>query len=112
MNMALSGSFFELVACRGTAEGFEATVRTLPGSIVYRAHFPGWPVTPGAVQVRMATEILGLRLGRTPELSCIETLKFLSPVLPGDELTFAFNGDAVLVLRGGETVSKMVLRYA
>jgi len=75
--MMLEGTLYETV-CR---EGSAATVRLLPESPVYKAHFPGYPITPGVTIVQMALELTGR------ELAGAKDIRFLVPVLPSEEGT-------------------------
>lgn len=56
-----------------------AVVRLLPDNPIYKAHFPGYPVTPGVTLVQMAMECMG----RT--LKGARDIKFIVPVLPTPE---------------------------
>ena len=107
--MRLQGSFFELVSMRDVDGGFEADVRLIPDNVIFKAHFPGFPVTPGAVQVRMATELLSLHEGRECLLERVSRVKFITPLLPGDEITCTFKGSSVTFTREGDTLTKMTL---
>ncbi len=109
--MRLQGSFFELVSMRDVDGGFEADVRLIPDNVIFKAHFPGFPVTPGAVQVWMATELLSLHEGRECLLESVSRVKFISPLLPGDTITCTFKGSSVSFSRDGETLTKMIIGY-
>ncbi len=77
----LEGILYQLVS-RG--EG-TATVRLLPESPIYKAHFPGYPVTPGVTLVQMGLELMGRKLVGAKDI------KFVVPVLPaanGPELRY------------------------
>ena len=109
--MKLQDSFFELVSMRDIDGGFEADVRLIPDNVIFKAHFPGFPVTPGAVQIRMATELLSLHEGRECLLESVSRVKFITPLLPGDEITCTFKGRSVTFTREGNTLTKMTLEY-
>ena len=109
--MRLEGTFFELLSMRDIDGGFEAEVRLVPDNVIFRAHFPGFPVTPGAVQIRMATELLSLHEGRECVLECVSRVKFITPLLPGQELTCSFKGTSVTFSHEGNIFSKMTLEY-
>jgi 3-hydroxyacyl-[acyl-carrier-protein] dehydratase len=64
-------------------------IRLLPDNEIFRAHFPEYPITPGAIQVRIATELLQKVFG-TLSLRTISNLKFISPLFPNDEVTYSF----------------------
>jgi 3-hydroxyacyl-[acyl-carrier-protein] dehydratase len=59
-------------------------VRLNAGHLIYQAHFPGYPVTPGVCQVQMVGELLGQRLGGRWSLSRIVNLKFVATLSPTD----------------------------
>ena len=63
----------------------EARVRFLPGSPIYAAHFPEYPITPGVCLVQMALELMGRSLLGAKDI------KFVQPVLPGAELRAEWN---------------------
>lgn len=109
--MRLQDIFYELLSMREVDGGFEADVRLIPDNVIFKAHFPGFPVTPGAVQVRMATELLSLHDGRECLLERVSRVKFISPLLPGDTITCTFKGSSVSFSRDGSTITKMTLEY-
>ena len=53
------------------------------GHPVYKAHFPGHPVTPGVVELQIVSELLALHMGRRlhpREYVNVKYLAVLSPV--------------------------------
>lgn len=65
-------------------------VKFNPEHFIYKAHFPGNPVTPGVCLVQMAAEILGEQYHKQFMLSQLKNIKFKKIVEPGDEPTFVF----------------------
>jgi 3-hydroxyacyl-[acyl-carrier-protein] dehydratase len=61
-----------------------AQFRFQEGLEVFRGHFPGKPLLPGAMQIEMVRRALMQVTGRTYYLSRIKKAKFMAPVLPGD----------------------------
>ncbi len=61
-----------------------ATVRLLPESPIYKAHFPEYPITPGVTLLQIALELMGKKLVGAKEI------KFVAPVLPGDGIEVRF----------------------
>ena len=49
-------------------------------------HFPGMPVVPGVVLLDEALHAIGAALGADLAACRIASVKFLSPVLPGQEI--------------------------
>lgn len=68
-------------------------VRLLPDSVVYGAHFPGMPVTPGVCIIQMAGELLSDITGRRLTLTRVVNAKFLSIINPqaAPDVTVAFD---------------------
>lgn len=70
--MLLQGILYEIVS----REEGSATVRLLPESPIYKAHFPGYPITPGVTLVQMALDLMDRSLKGAKDI------KFVVPVLP------------------------------
>ena len=90
------------------------TVRMLPGSAIYKAHFPGDPVTPGVCQVGMVQEQLeGISRCRL-SLREVKTLKFLVVLRPdnGGDVVLQFdkldNDGNLLTVRGVVRVGERI----
>ena len=119
--MRLSGTFYTLLSVSETENGFEPLIRLEPDNIIFKAHFPEYPITPGAVQIRVATELLENHLGKSLTLRTISDLKFMEPLYPGAEVEYSFTGlveadgcvKVELSVRSGEKVySRMSLEYS
>ena len=140
--MRLEGSFFEIIdrtlpasAPAGAGEVLRPEVseavfrvRLNPEHIIYKAHFPEQPITPGVIIVRMAVELLSESLGRRVRLVAAPNIKFSAPLFPkpsaasgipgneGREIDFKINiseeGLASVTVADAEvTYSKMLIRY-
>ena len=100
----------------------ETRVRLNPAHVIYQAHFPGRPITPGACQIQMVTEILAGRLGAEVSLTAIKNVKYRDVISPGEvpELTVRFlklNDEGatcqvqVVFVCGERVFSKMSMTY-
>lgn len=119
--MRLSGTFYTLLSVRETENGFEPLIRLEPDNIIFKAHFPEYPITPGAVQIRVATELLESHLGTSLTLRTVSDLKFMEPLYPGAEVAYSFTKlvevdghlKVELTVRSEEKVfSRMSLEYS
>ena len=119
--MRLSGTFYTLLSVRETENGFEPLIRLEPDNIIFKAHFPEYPITPGAVQIRVATELLESHLGTSLTLRTVSDLKFMEPLYPGAEAAYSFTKfvevdghlKVELTVRSEEKVfSRMSLEYS
>jgi 3-hydroxyacyl-[acyl-carrier-protein] dehydratase len=64
------------------ADGKTVKVTLNKEHTIYKAHFPGNPITPGVCIIELVGELLGERLGCRLMLSRIANLKFVSPISP------------------------------
>ena len=127
--MRLSGTFFTVISTKETENGseprlvspVEPLIRLEPGNVIFKAHFPDYPITPGAVQIRVATELLENHLGKGLTLARVGDLKFMEPLFPGAEVTYSFTESVEadghlkveLTVRSEERVfSRMSLEYS
>jgi 3-hydroxyacyl-[acyl-carrier-protein] dehydratase len=56
-------------------------------------HFPGMPVVPGVIVLDRLMQAAETRLGRPLDLAGIPQVKFLAPLLPGEEARGIFELD-------------------
>lgn len=119
--MRLSGTFYTLLSVSETENGFEPLIRLEPDNVIFKAHFPDYPITPGAVQIRVATELLESHLGKSLTLKTVSDLKFMEPLYPGAEAAYSFTKlvevdghlKVELTVRSEEKVfSRMSLEYS
>ena len=105
----LKGELYEIINLTNE----ESEVRLLPSSVVYAAHFPGYPITPGVVIVKIAVELMSEICGHAVDVISARNMKFVSPVIPSDDTRLVYRfGDsgAVSVLLGGSVCATMSLK--
>ena len=73
-----------------TENGFEAVLRCNPEHLIYQAHFPGNPITPGACLLQTAGEILQKKVGRTLYLKSSKNIKYLNVLIPAEDKKVRF----------------------
>lgn len=68
------------------------SIRLNPMHEIYKAHFPGTPITPGVCQIQIVTELLSLYLGCGVRLSDVKNIKYMAVISPEEtaELTVRF----------------------
>lgn len=76
-----------------TENGFTAVLLCNPRHLIYQAHFPGNPITPGACLLQTAGEVLQHKLGRPLFLKASKNVKYLNVLVPaeGKEVHFTFS---------------------
>jgi len=88
--MKLINDFYSIVDETFSDGTYSCKVKMNPLHDLYKAHFPGNPVTPGVCLVQMATEILEQKYSKKFLLSEAVNIKFRKTVGPNDEPTFVF----------------------
>lgn len=73
-------------------EAFSATVSFNTDHKIFKAHFPGNPITPGACVIQIATELLSDHLKKEMILSEAKTIKFVNLINPveNNKVDFVF----------------------
>ncbi|OBU11099.1 hypothetical protein [Morganella psychrotolerans] len=70
---------------------------TIPPSLSwFEGHFDSQPVLPGVAQIEWAIYYAARYLNVNTAFSSLEQVKFLSPILPQDEVTLRLTWDAQL----------------
>ena len=105
--MRLTNSFFIIESTQDTEGGFEAVLRTNPEHPIYKAHFPGSPITPGVCIIQAAGELLEKNLNRKLYLKTVKNVKFLSVIIPeeGKKIKYSFSN----IIEDGSGVKVQVL---
>jgi len=82
--MVLQNSLFTVTSTI-QAEGEFSYILSLNGEhTIYKAHFPGEPITPGVCILQIALELLSLSIRRKIDLKCAKNVKFLNILRPED----------------------------
>ena len=90
--MTLQDNLYTIVS-QQQEEGLDVFhVRLHPEWAIYKAHFPGHPITPGVCIVKMIQELLQKLQGRELSLQRAKNIKYLSIISPEEvsDLTIAF----------------------
>ena len=68
-------------------------VRLDKENLIFKVHFEGSPVLPGACMVEIARELIELKINEKVKLSNIKNLRFVDVVVPtdNDEISFSFD---------------------
>ena len=86
-------NLFILDSINETENGFTARLHCNPEHLIYQAHFPGNPITPGACLLQTAGEVLQRKLGRPLYLKSSKNIKYLNVLVPAEnkEVCFTFS---------------------
>lgn len=90
--MKLNNNLYHIIKKQVTPEGVSFRIALHADCVIYRAHFPGEPITPGVCIIQMAEELLSEHLQATYELSKVKTVRFHNVLSPDQttEVTYGF----------------------
>jgi 3-hydroxyacyl-[acyl-carrier-protein] dehydratase len=90
--MKLQDNLFTVLSQQEEEGHLAFQLRIHPEWPIYKAHFPGHPITPGVCIVQMVQELLGLALNRDVTLRKAKNVKYLAIISPEEvsELTVSF----------------------
>lgn len=96
------------------------TLRLNADHYIYRAHFPGQPITPGVCIVQIVKELMEDHTGKPLSIRTVKNVKFLMVLSPVEIPTvtyemvpsplsdsFSLLNTQVMVSGGGQTVAKI-----
>ena len=110
----LNSTFYTIRKRTDTEGGVDYRVSLNASHVIYEAHFPGNPVTPGVCIIQIVKELVEAYCDSTFLLRTIKNVKFMKVIDPRivGELTFALNvttqDDGMTVVSGivgeGDTI--------
>lgn len=118
--MKLINELFEIVSAEQRDDSYQCQVKLNPEHCIYKAHFPGSPITPGVCLMQMSEELLEDKYGKQLHLSTVKSIRFKKIVGPNDMPTFTFTKELlsegelcveVTIADAEEEFVKMVLQY-
>lgn len=113
--MRLTDSLYVIRSFEAGDGVVEASVTLNHDSVIYKAHFPNHPVTPGVCVMQIAVELAAKALGMPGLwLTGAKNVKFLNVIEPSDgtvvlyRLTVTRNGETEVRLSGTASVADVV----
>lgn len=95
-NRKLPGSLYAIdnISRKADGENFTVTITLDPSHEIFRGHFPGNPVLPGACTVEILRELAGVISDKEFIIAEASTIKYLSFINP--EITGILSVDLIL----------------
>jgi 3-hydroxyacyl-[acyl-carrier-protein] dehydratase len=87
----LSGIFYKIVSKEIIADSIQVTIELNPEHEIFKGHFPGMPVVPGACMVQILKEITEGELNQKLRLEKADNIKFLAVINPRIVRTIIYN---------------------
>lgn len=107
--MRLKDNLYNVTSKQTTDGVVTYTVTLCPECFIYKAHFPGKPITPGVCLIGMSKELLEDALGQLLEIKKVKNAKFLSVVTPGEDSLLAIQITKVNEGECGEVSAQFVI---
>lgn len=80
--MILRNSLYRVVSSTPVEGGYDYRIALDREHFIYKAHFPGEPITPGVCIMQTAVELLSDAVGRPMALEGVKNIKFLQIIVP------------------------------
>lgn len=80
--MQFLNNLFSVNQLQRDSNAIHAEIALLADSVIYRAHFPGQPVTPGVCIIQIAVELASVSLERKLIMTGVRNAKFLNIIDP------------------------------
>lgn len=100
------------IARKQLEEGFSGSLYELeliPSSVIYQAHFPGEPITPGVCIVQMGKELVEDALRQELHISYVKNVKFLSILTPMQSASVTFLLQKITSSEDGKEVKAQIV---
>lgn len=88
--MILQNNLYTVKSNSQSDEGFEYHICLNADSVIYKAHFPGQPITPGVCIIQIAQELYELETTHALSIVKIKNVKFLSVMIPDQGNSFVY----------------------
>ena len=85
------GDLYSIVAMEITDDGGVFHLHLNPECIIYKAHFPEQPITPGVCITQIAVELAENVVGHSLQMIGIKNVKFLSIMTPDSQTEVIYN---------------------
>ena len=110
--MRLNGDLFKVESrMEGLPEGQSGfNIILNPDHLIYKAHFPGQPVTPGVCILQMLQELLSIQVGKQLFIKNIKNAKFISMMSPVTDARVSVLFSSVTPEDGGIKAQGVVAR--
>ena len=80
--MSLEGKYYQMCSAHWEADSATFSLRLLPQCEVYRGHFPGRPVCPGACNIEVLRACFTHWMGRKQYIGAIKQCRMLAVLTP------------------------------
>ena len=84
--MKLKDNFFKVLSSASDETSGNYEIALCPEHFVFKAHFPGNPITPGVCQIGIIEELLSQQVGTQLQVSYISNIKYMALLSPTENI--------------------------
>jgi 3-hydroxyacyl-[acyl-carrier-protein] dehydratase len=88
--MKLLNNLFTIVENKVVENNHNYTIKLDSEHFIYKAHFPGEPITPGVCIMQIAQELLEHATDTRLYINCVKNVKFLRIISPNEITIISF----------------------
>ena len=104
--MKLLNDLYSIISRTCGEDRCDFTIELNPQHVIYKAHFPGEPITPGVCIMQIAKELLEEAVSQRLTLSCVKNIKFLRIISPSEITVLDYS--LTKIVTEGDTVKVQV----
>ena len=116
--MQLKNNLYKIIRKEEVDRVVNYTIELSPSCVIYAAHFPGEPITPGVCIVQMGKELVEEQLSEQCSTPCklmitkVKNVKFLSVISPDETLHLTYQVTKLVMSEGGASVETQLIVLA
>lgn len=116
--MQLKNNLYKIIRKEEVDRVVNYTIELSPSCVIYAAHFPGEPITPGVCIVQMGKELVELQLSEQCSTPCklmitkVKNVKFLSVISPDETLHLTYQVKKLVMSEDGTSVETQLIVLA
>lgn len=103
--LTLKNDFYKVTAQVEEGGLPQFSIKLNPQHFIFKAHFPGEPVTPGVCLVQMAKELVETWTNRPLSITYVKNVKFLAVVSPVSTPEFDFQINRLAETEDGQELA-------
>lgn len=113
--MQLKNNLYKIIRKEGVGSVVNYAIELIPSCVIYAAHFPGEPITPGVCIVQMGKELVEDLLSEQRSTLCklmitkVKNVKFLSVISPNETLQLTYQVKKLITSEDGTSVETQLI---
>ena len=107
--MQLKNNLYKIIRKEGVGPVVNYAIELIPSCVIYAAHFPGEPITPGVCIVQMGKELEQRSTPCKLMITKVKNVKFLSIISPNETLQLTYQVKKLVTSEDGTSVETQLI---